>query len=34
MVNENVKREVEKIALRTERLESKLLKRDLAKKHK
>jgi UDP-N-acetyl-D-mannosaminuronate dehydrogenase len=32
MLNEDVRREVEKIALRTERLESKLLKRDLAKK--
>jgi hypothetical protein len=32
MLNEDVKMEVEKIALRTERLESKLLKRDIAKK--
>ena len=32
MLNEDVKREVEKIALRTERLESKLLKRNIAKK--
>jgi UDP-N-acetyl-D-mannosaminuronate dehydrogenase len=32
MLNEDVKMEVEKISLRTERLESKLLKRDIAKK--
>jgi hypothetical protein len=34
MMDENVRREVEKIALRTERLESKLLKRNVAKKRK
>jgi hypothetical protein len=34
MLNEDVRREVEKIARRTERLESKLLKRNIAKKRK